>query len=113
MMRKKKLNEKGQVAIFVALIFQLLFLFFAMIINVGLLIHHKINLQNSVDLAAYYGAMKQGETLNAIGHINYQIRQSWKLLTWRYRELGTAGNFSRAHPFDKSSIEICNEAESG
>ena len=111
MMRKKKLNEKGQVAIFVALIFQLLFLFFAMIINVGLLIHHKINLQNSVDLAAYYGAMKQGETLNAIGHINYQIRQSWKLLTWRYRELGTAGNFSKAHPFDKPFIEICNEAD--
>ncbi len=110
MIRKNKFNEKGQVAIFVALIFQLLFLFFAMIINVGLLIHHKINLQNSVDLAAYYGAMKQGESLNAIGHINYQIRQSWKLLSWRYRQLGTAGNFSPAHPFDKPNIEICKAA---
>ncbi len=110
MIRKKKLNEKGQVAIFVALIFQLLFLFFAMIINVGLLIHHKINLQNSVDLAAYYGAMKQGESLNAIGHINYQIRQSWKLLSWRYRQLGTAGNFS-VHPFNKPNVEICKAAD--
>ena len=111
MKQNNKLNEKGQVAIFVALIFQLLFLFFAMVINVGLLIHHKINLQNSVDLAAYYGAMKQGETLNAIGHINYQIRQSWKLLSWRYRQLGSAGNFTRAHPFDKPSIEICNSPD--
>lgn len=84
-------NEKGQVAIFVALIFQLLFLFFAMIINVGLLIHHKINLQNSVDLAAYYGAAKQAEMLNAMSHVNYQIRQSWKLLAWRYRVVGTGG----------------------
>ncbi len=84
-------NEKGQVAIFVALIFQLLFLFFAMIINVGLLVHHKINLQNSVDLAAYYGAMKQAEMLNAMAHVNYQIRQSWKLLAWRYRVVGTGG----------------------
>ncbi|MFZ3231814.1 MAG: Tad domain-containing protein [Pseudobdellovibrio sp.] len=86
--RKK---QKGQVAIFVALIFQVLFVFFALLINVGLLVHHKINLQQSVDLAAYYGAMKQAESLNAMAHINYQIRQSWKLLTWRYRVLGTFG----------------------
>lgn len=86
-------DRKGQVAIFIALIFQVLFLFFAMVINVGLLVHHKVNLQNSADLAAYYGAMKQAELLNAIGHINYQIRQSYKLLTWRYRVLGTAGVF--------------------
>lgn len=84
-------NSKGQVAIFIALMFQVLFLFFAMIINVGLLVHHKINLQNSVDLAAYYGASKQAEVLNAISHVNYQIRQSWKLLLWRQKVLGTAG----------------------
>ncbi|XGC80736.1 Tad domain-containing protein [Bdellovibrio bacteriovorus] len=95
-------NQKGQVALFVALIFQVLFLFFAMVINVGLLVHHKINLQNSVDLAAYYGAMKQAEGMNTIAHVNYQIRQSWKLLAWRYRMLGTAGDFSE-HPFDKIS----------
>ena len=84
-------NNRGQVAIFIALMFQVLFLFFAMIVNVGLLVHHKINLQNSVDLAAYYGASKQAEVLNAISHVNYQIRQSWKLLVWRQKVLGTAG----------------------
>lgn len=93
-------NSKGQVALFIALIFQVLFLFFAMVINVGLLVHHKINLQNSVDLAAYYGAMKQAEGMNVIAHTNYQIRQSWKLLAWRYRMLGSAGDF-KEHPFDK------------
>ncbi len=95
-------NFKGQVAIFIALIFQVLFVFFAMIINVGLLVNHKINLQNSVDLAAYYGAMKQAQVLNVIGHTNYQIRQSWKLLAWRYRQLGSAGDFEM-HPFSKES----------
>lgn len=100
-------DRRGQVAIFIALIFQILFLFFAMIVNVGLLVHHKINLQNSVDLAAYYGAMKQSEVMNAIGHINYQIRQSYKLLTWRYRVLGVAGVWHettrgiQAHPVRK------------
>ncbi|MBX3040738.1 MAG: hypothetical protein KF789_08550, partial [Bdellovibrionaceae bacterium] len=95
-------DRKGQVAIFIALIFQLLFLFFAMVVNVGLLVHHKINLQNSVDLAAYYGAVKQSEVMNAIAHTNYQIRQSYKLLTWRYRVLGVAGVFPRGSGIDPS-----------
>lgn len=84
-------NERGQVGIFVALIFQVIFVFFAMLINVGLVVHHKINLQQSTDLAAYYGAMKQAEILNAMAHVNFQMRQAWKLMTWRYRILGTFG----------------------
>lgn len=91
-------NERGQVAIFVALIFQVVFVFFALLINVGLLVHHKINLQHSTDLAAYYGAMKQAESMNAIAHINFQMRQAWKLLTWRYRVLGTFGFIPRTGP---------------
>lgn len=99
-------NQKGQMAIFVALIFQVIFVFFALLINVGLLVHHKINLQQSADLAAYYGAMKQAEVMNTIAHINFQIRQNWKLLTWRYRILGTFGfqggssGNSQAFPFE-------------
>lgn len=99
----KLLNQKGQVALFVALIFQVLFVFFAMIVNIGLLVHHKINLQNSVDLAAYYGAAKQAEMLNAIAHVNYQIRQSWKLLSFRYGQLGTAGAINQ-HPYRPGNL---------
>jgi hypothetical protein len=95
-------NRRGQIALFVALIFQVLFLFFAMVINVGLLVHHKINLQNSVDLAAYYGAMRQAEGMNVIAHTNYQIRQSYKLLAWRYRMLGSAGEMYK-HPYKKTT----------
>ncbi|MCB0411507.1 MAG: Tad domain-containing protein [Bdellovibrionales bacterium] len=84
-------SQSGQVSIFVALIFQVLFILFAMAINVGLMVHDKINLQNSIDLAAYYAATKQAEMLNAMAHQNYQIRQSWKLFAWRYRVLGTMG----------------------
>jgi Flp pilus assembly protein TadG len=78
-------------AIFVALIFQVLFVFFAMTINIGLVVHDKINLQNAVDLAAYYAAQRQAEWLNLIAHQNYQIRQAFKLLAWRYRVIGTMG----------------------
>ena len=86
---RKKLHPTGQLSIFAILIFQVLFILFAMSLNIALVVHDKINLQNSVDIAAYYGAMKQAEMMNAIAHINYQIRQSWKLLTWRYRVLGS------------------------
>lgn len=94
-------------AIFVALIFQILFVFFAMAINIGLVVHDKVNLQNAVDLAAYYAAQRQAKCcLNVIAHTNYQIRQSWKLLNWRYYVLGTMGNegnnehpaFARGYP---------------
>ena len=88
-MRKILKSARGQIAIFVVLAFQVLFILFAMTINVGLVVHDKINLQNSLDLAAYYGAKKQAEVLNAMAHINYQMRQNWKLLAWRYRILGT------------------------
>lgn len=92
-------NQRGQAAIFVALMFNVLFVFFAMAINVALVVHDKINLQNSVDLASYYAAMKQAEMLNVIAHENYMIRQSYKLLAWRYRVLGTMGLYrSAVHP---------------
>ncbi len=82
------LKYRGQISILMALIFPVLFVFFAMTINIGLLVHDKINLQNSVDLAVYYGATKQAEILNAIAHINYQLRQNWKLLAFRLRGFG-------------------------
>ena len=82
-------NAKGQIAIFVVLIFQVLFILFAMTINIALVVHDKINFQNSLDMAVYYGAKQQAEVLNSMAHINYQMRQNWKLLAWRYRILGT------------------------
>ncbi len=77
-------------ALFLVLVFQILFVFFAMSINVGLVVYDKINLQNSTDIAAYYAAQKQGEMLNQIAHINYQLRQAYKLLAFRIRVIGSA-----------------------
>ena len=84
-----KKNKKGQAVLFIILVFQVLFILFAMSLNVAMVVYDKINLQNSLDLASYYGAKKQSEVLNAMAHINYQMRQNWKLLAWRYRILGT------------------------
>lgn len=104
-------NESGQMAVFIALIFQVLFVFFAMVINIGLIVHDKINLQNSVDLGAYYAAQRQAEMLNEIAHLNYQIRQDYKLLTWRLRALGTFGRES--HPLFPGNNAPAPEAPAG
>lgn len=102
-------NSRGQTAIFIALIFQILFVLFAMTINVALVVHDKINLQNAVDLAAYYAAERQAEHLNAIAHINYQIRQSWKLLAWRYRFFSTMG-FDRPANIHPARSGVVNDS---
>ena len=104
------LKYRGQISILMALIFPVLFVFFAMTINIGLLVHDKINLQNSVDLAVYYGATKQAEILNAIAHINYQLRQNWKLLAFRLRGFGDLGSGEdkspEEHPWKWKSFSL-------
>ncbi len=96
-------NSKGQMAIFFVFIFQILFILFAMTLNVALVVHDKINLQNSLDLATLYGAKKQAEVLNAIAHINYQMRQNYKLLAWRYRILGGMAQKYEGHSPDPNA----------
>lgn len=82
-------SSRGQIAVFLVLLFQVLFVFFAMSMNMGLVVYDKINLQNSADLSVYYAAQKQAELLNQIAHINYQMRQAYKLLTFRIRVIGS------------------------
>jgi hypothetical protein len=96
---QRRNKQRGQVSIMIALIFQVVFIFFAMVINIGLVINDKINLQNSVDIAAYYGAMKQAEILNAMAHVNYQIRQIYKLMNWRLWALSDAGRNTQIFPY--------------
>ena len=100
-------NESGQMAIFVALVFQVLFVFFAMVVNIGLVVHDKINLQNAVDLGAYYAAQQQAMQMNEIAHINYQLRQDYKLLAWRLRALGMMARAN--HPLAGNNFSISQE----
>ena len=91
---ERETRERGQLSIFMAFLFPVLFLFFSMMINISLILYDKINLQNSVDLAAYYGAQRQAEILNWVAAENYQLRQNYKLFAHRQRILGTVGHIS-------------------
>ncbi len=77
-------NKTGQIAVLLALSFGLLTLLVAMVVNIGFLVAAKINLQNSVDMAAYAGAAQQARYLTEIGKWNYEMRRNYKAMVFDY-----------------------------
>lgn len=66
------------------------FLFLAFVLNTGMLVNAKINLQNAADLAAYAGAAVQARQLNDIGFLNYEMRRTYKKFLYRYYVIGNS-----------------------
>ncbi|GAB4411483.1 MAG: hypothetical protein OHK0056_15540 [Bacteriovoracaceae bacterium] len=87
----KKSNEKGQLTIFLGLSMVLIMTFLAFIINVGLFVKAKINLQNAVDAAAYAGASVQARQLTNISYLNWEIRNTYKEWVFKQYVLGQKG----------------------
>ncbi len=81
-------NKRGQASIMIGMMMMTFVLFFAFVINTGMLVHAKINLQNAVDLAAYAGAASQARLLNQISFLNYEMRRQYKKFLFRYYVLG-------------------------
>src|SRR4051794_39523084 len=81
-------SQKGQVSIIIGVMMMTFILFFAFVINTGMLVNAKINLQNAADLAAYAGAAVQARQLTQISYINYEMRRQWKKFLFRIYVLG-------------------------
>lgn len=60
----------------------------AFVINVGLFVKAKINLQNAVDAAAWSGASVQSRTLTDIAYLNWEMRNNYKEWLFKYYVLG-------------------------
>ncbi len=91
-MIKKSQSERGQISIMVGMMMMTFLFFFAFVINTGMLVNAKINLQNAADLAAYAGAAVQARQLTQISYLNYEMRRQWKKLLYR---LYVVGNMSQ------------------
>ena len=63
----------------------------ALVINVGLFVKAKINLQNAVDAAAFSGAAVQARQLSSISYINWEMRNTYKEWMFKYYVLGNSG----------------------
>jgi hypothetical protein len=89
---KKKANtQKGQLTIFLGISLTIVLTMMAFIINVGLFVKAKINLQNAVDSAAWSGAAVQARQLTNIAYLNWEMRNNYKEWMFKYYILGQLG----------------------
>ncbi|MCO4755016.1 MAG: hypothetical protein KC478_11085 [Bacteriovoracaceae bacterium] len=85
------LNARGQMTIFFATTVLALITFIAFIINIGIFVKAKINLQNAVDAAAFAGASVQARQLSNISYLNWEMRNVYK--EWMFKTY-VLGNLS-------------------
>ena len=84
-------NQKGQITIFFSTTILMLLTFLAFIINIGVFVKAKINLQNATDAAAYAGASVQARQLTNIAYLNWEMRNVYKEWMFKYYVLGGLG----------------------
>jgi len=91
-------SEEGQISIMISMMIMTFILLFAFVINTGMLVNAKINLQNAADMAAYSGAAVQARQLNQISYLNYEMRRQWKKFLFRIYVVGNVSrdNFPRS-----------------
>lgn len=85
----KLLNENGQVSIFLSSAVIVMVTFIAFIVNIGIFVKAKINLQNATDAAAYAGASVQARQLTNIAYMNWEMRNVFKEWMFKYYVLGS------------------------
>jgi len=85
---KKGLREKGQLSIFLGICLIIALTVLGFVINVGLFVKAKINLQNAVDAAAWSGASVQARQLTNIAYLNWEMRNTYKEWMFKYYILG-------------------------
>ena len=83
-----KRGKRGQASIFLAITLLIVITFLAFVINVGLFVKAKINLQNAVDAAAWAGAAVQARQLTNIAWLNWEMRNTYKEWMFKYYVLG-------------------------
>ena len=81
-------NERGQISIFFSASLIVLISIIAFVINVGLFVKAKINLQNATDAAAYAGASVQARQLSKIAYLNWEMRNIYKEWMYKYYVVG-------------------------
>ncbi|MBL7664763.1 MAG: Tad domain-containing protein [Bacteriovoracaceae bacterium] len=84
----KFLKEQGQLTIFFAVSLMMFLSLVAFVINIGLYVKAKINLQNAVDAAAWSGAAVQARQLSNIAYLNWEMRNTYKEWMFKYWVLG-------------------------
>ena len=72
----------------------------AFIINIGLFVKAKINLQNATDAAAYAGASVQARQLTKVAYLNWEMRNIYKEWLYKYYVIGNLNIADVENPDD-------------
>jgi hypothetical protein len=91
-------SNRGQLSIFMGITLILVMGMLAFIINIGLFVKAKINLQNAVDAAAFSGAATQARQLSNIAYANWEMRNTYKEWMFKYYVLGQIGLMKESPP---------------
>jgi hypothetical protein len=83
-----KQGQEGQISIFFSASLVVLITIVAFVINVGLFVKAKINLQNATDAAAFSGAAVQARQLTTIAYLNWEMRNIYKEWMYKYYVIG-------------------------
>jgi hypothetical protein len=81
-------NQQGQITIFFAVAVVVIVTMMSFVVNVGLFVKAKINLQNATDAAAWSGAATQARQLTDIAYMNWEMRNIYKQWMFKYYVLG-------------------------
>jgi hypothetical protein len=81
-------GQRGQLSIFLGVALVITLTLLAFVVNVGLFVKAKINLQNAVDAAAWSGAAVQARQLSNIAYLNWEMRNTYKEWMFKYYVLG-------------------------
>ncbi len=82
------MKEKGQISIFFSASLVVMVTIIAFVINIGLFVKAKINLQNATDAAAFSGAAVQARQLSRIAYLNWEMRNIYKEWMYKYYVIG-------------------------
>lgn len=81
-------NQQGQISIFFSASLVVMISIIAFVINIGLFVKAKINLQNATDSAAFAGAAVQARQLTKIAYLNWEMRNIYKEWMYKYYVVG-------------------------
>jgi hypothetical protein len=82
-------SERGQISIFFSASLVVFISIIAFVINVGLFVKAKINLQNATDASAFAGAAVQSRQLTKIAYLNWEMRNIYKEWMYKYYVVGS------------------------
>lgn len=107
----KRASERGQISIFFASSLIVLISIIAFVINIGLFVKAKINLQNATDAAAYAGAAVQARMLTRIGYMNWEMRNNYKEWMFKYYILGNLNIDQVSNPPESGDISFAMQPD--